>query len=203
MPPWLLLLPIVWLVAYRSGRGARRAGAVRHVAGILPHPHLHPPGPMLHGGFQGPFTPHGQGAAFRPWQRLLAERTLAKGATAAHYLQHLNEAAAASRAIDLVKPAALAADVAALMAAPPEVAHAVAVLTAPLEVLFAQKDLNVLGAEPPVPEDGRMGAATRRAVAELQQRFGQEPTGRISAETAAAIRYAAGCIYSQDRAFVA
>ena len=123
-------------------------------------------------------------------------------ATAAHYLRHLGEACAAARAIDLVKPLALTGDVASLMNAPPEVAHALAVLTAPIEILFAQKDLNVLGAEPPVPEDGRPGPAMARALAELQRRFGQPTTGRLDAGTAAAIRYAAGCIYSQDRAGV-
>jgi hypothetical protein len=177
MWPLLLILPVIWVIAYKQGRDSG------------------PRGPML-----APATPPRP----TPWNLAPAVRSLPRGlrATAAHYLDHLNEAAAAARALDLVKPAALAADLPALMAAPPEVAHAIAVLSAPIEVLYAQRDLNVLGAEPALPEDGRMGSETAHAIAAFQQRFGQEASGRLDAQTAAAIRYAVGCIYSQDKAFV-
>jgi hypothetical protein len=122
--------------------------------------------------------------------------------TAAHYLRHLGEACTAARAIDILKPAALAGDVASLMNSPDEVVRALVTLTAPIEVLFAQKDLNILGAEPPVPEDGRMGPETARAIAELQRHFGQPVTGKLDSGAAAALRYGAGCIYSQDQASV-
>lgn len=174
MWPLLFILPVIWVIAYKQGRDSGSRGPVLA-------PVVRP----------------------RPWNLAPAERALPRGrATAAHYLDHLNEAAAAARAIDLVKPAALAADLPALMAAPPEVAHALAILSSPIEVLYAQRDLNVLGAEPALPEDGRMGPETAHAIATFQQRFGQEASGRLDAQTAAAIRYAVGCIYSQDRAFV-
>lgn len=177
MWPLLFILPVIWVIAYKQGRDSGPRGS-RLAPAALPRP--------------------------APWNLAPAERTLPRGlrVTAAHYLDHLNEAAAASRAIDLVKPAALAADLPALMAAPPEVAHALTILSAPIEVLYAQRDLNVLGAEPALPEDGRMSPETMRAIAALQQRFGQQPSGRLDAQTAAAIRYAVGCIYSQDKAFV-
>jgi hypothetical protein len=120
--------------------------------------------------------------------------------TAADYLRHLNEACWASRVLDEVKPMALAADVAALMQSPPEVAEALHVLCQPIDASFLQKDLNVLGAEPPLPEDGRPGRAMTDAIKALQARFHIQPTGEVDAHTVAAIRYAVGCIYSQDRA---
>lgn len=184
MTPLLLLLPIVWLVAYRRGRGS----ADRHVAGYGP--------------FRPPSLPARRPKPPKPWNLLPAERRGTGRLTASHYLQHLNEAAAIARTLDLVKDEAQRADVVALMGAPDEVAHALAAACAPMDVLFAQKDLNVLGAEPAIAEDGRMGATTREALVELQNRFGQSPTGRLDAQTAAAIRYAVGCIYSQDRAFI-
>ena len=180
MWPLLFILPVLWVIAYKQGRvdasGARLA----------------------------PQSPRVGLARPKPWYLTPAERPLPRGSrtTSAHYLVHLNEAAAAARAVDLIKPAALAADLASLMAAPPEVAHGLVVLTAPIEVLFAQKDLNVLGAEPALTEDGRMSSETQHAIAAFQKRFGQEPSGRLDAQTAAAIRYAVGCIYSQDKAFV-
>ena len=120
--------------------------------------------------------------------------------TTADYLQHLHEASVAAQILDLVKSQALAADVATLMQAPPEVVEAFHVLAAPLDVLFAQKDLNVLGARPPLREDGVPNEETREAIKAIQARFGQPSTGAMDSGTAAAIRYAVGCINAQDRA---
>ena len=175
MLPLLFILPVLWVIAYKHGRDS----AESRVSGA-------PPGSMF------PFAASASFHSIQPGRRL----------TAADYLRHLNEAAAAARAVDFVKNEALRADVAALMAAPDEVGHAVAVLGAPIEMLFVQKDLNVLGADPPLPENGSEGKDTQRAIAAFQARFGQNPTGRLNSETAAALRYSVGCIYSQDRAFV-
>jgi len=180
MIPLLCLLPFVWLLAYKQGRESDRRVQVIAVRPILDNPR--------------------QGSRPRPWFNVPAADSRRRKLTAANYLAHLNEAAAVARVLDAVKPAAAIADVAQLMESPPEVAEAFAALTAPIEVLFAQRDMNILGAEPPIPEDGCLGPETRRAIAHLQDRFGQEPSGRLDAQTAAAIRYSVGCIYSQDRA---
>jgi hypothetical protein len=111
----------------------------------------------------------------------------------------LNECCWACRTIDSVKTTALLGDVASLMNAPEEVTHALAVLCQPIEAEFLQRDLNVLGAEPPLPEDGRMGRETTEAIRSIQSAFGQSPTGVAGPETAAAVRYSVGVIYSQDR----
>jgi Putative peptidoglycan binding domain len=119
--------------------------------------------------------------------------------TAADYLSHLNEATLAARTLDLVKPQAQSGDVEGLMRAPAEVAQALAALESPLSVLFAQKDLNVLGASPPLSESGRMDHATEEGIRGLQARFGQASSGRLDASARVAIRYAVGCIHAQDR----
>jgi hypothetical protein len=113
------------------------------------------------------------------------------------YLRHLHEATMAARILDLCKPFALAGDVHGLMALPDDVVRALAVLAAPMDVLFAQKDLNVLGATPSLIEDGVLDAATVTAIQGIQSRFGQDITGELSDGTCVAIRYAVGCINAQ------
>jgi Putative peptidoglycan binding domain len=120
--------------------------------------------------------------------------------TTADYLRHLHEATMAARILDTVKPIALAGDIESLMQSPENVAMALEILSAPLEIAFAQKDLNVLGAAPPLAEDGVLNAATASAISAIQERFGQEVTGDMDPATAATIRYAVGCIHAQDRA---
>jgi hypothetical protein len=120
--------------------------------------------------------------------------------TSADYLKHLNDACAGARILDQVKPLALRGDVAALMRSPGEVAHALALMSQPIPTLFVQKDLNVLGAEPPLPEDGVAGRATIEAIKNFQARFKLGGSWPVGPETAVAIRYAVGCIYSQDKA---
>ena len=121
------------------------------------------------------------------------------GSTAADYLRHLNEACWVSRALDGVKTAALTADIASLMEAPPEVAQALQILCRPIEASFLQKDLNVLGAAPSLQENGKLDRATVEAVKAFQGKFNLSQTGEVDAATVAALRYAVGCIYSQDK----
>jgi peptidoglycan hydrolase-like protein with peptidoglycan-binding domain len=118
---------------------------------------------------------------------------------AAAYVAHLNEAAKAAALLDLVKPLALSADIDGLMSAPEEISWALHALGAPMDVLTVQRDLNLLGASPPLSETGRINQETSRAIAALQDKFGQPVTGRVNPGTAVAIRYAVGCVYSQDR----
>jgi peptidoglycan hydrolase-like protein with peptidoglycan-binding domain len=120
---------------------------------------------------------------------------------AAQYLQHLRGCARAAQLIDTVKEAALAGDVNVLMQAPEEVAVAMRALAGAYTgdaVLTLQKDLNVLGAFPSLPEDGVLGENTYAAIKGLQRRFRLQASGDLNGETAFAIRYAVGCIYSQD-----
>lgn len=187
MLPLIILLPIAMLLAYRQGKDSREHRHDRR-------------GWRGHGG-RGEIIAFRVPARPRPFYCEPAARSaISARLTAADYLRHLDEASLAARLLDTVKSVAIIADIASLMQAPPEVAEAIAVLTSPIEVLFAQRDMNILGAEPPVPEDGHMGPETRKAIANLQERFGQEPSGRLDAQAAAALRYATGCIYSQDKA---
>lgn len=193
MPLLFWLLPggfLLWLLAKRhtEARIARESGA-RPITGAY-----------------YPFPPPPEGAGFLerrgPIQPRAYLQSPARGRvmTTADYLQHLHEATVAAQILDLVKPQALAADIVSLMQAPPEIVEAFHVLGAPLDVLFTQKDLNVLGARPPLAENGILNAQTRQAIKAIQGRFGQDPTGTMDSGTAAAIRYAVGCINSQDRA---
>jgi hypothetical protein len=117
--------------------------------------------------------------------------------TASDYLRHLHEATMAARVLDMIKPAALAGDVRSITSAPDEVAAALNVLSAPLPVMFAQKDLNVIGAMPPLPEDGVLGTETAEAIKSIQSRFGEAATGALDEATAVVIRYSVGCINAQ------
>lgn len=132
-------------------------------------------------------------AGYLPVARL--PRSTSRHSTS-EYLRHLHEATMASRVLDLAKPYALAGDIQALMALP-DVGAALVTLSSPLDVLFAQKDLNVLGASPPLVEDGMMGPETQSAIASIQSRFGQNVTGKLDDGTSVAIRYAVGCINAQ------
>ena len=179
MPLWLLLIPgglLIWLLAQHSTEERLRR-------------HEMPPQPP-----RGPSAPS-RFPLVRP-----AASSPARPHTASDYLRHLNECCWAARVLDGVKPYALLADVPTLMSAPDEVSHAIAVLCQPMETLFLQRDLNVLGSEPPVPEDGRMGRETEEALRALQGALGQHPSGALDQTSAAAVRYAVGCVYSQDKA---
>lgn len=183
MFPLLLLIPGGLLLWSFAKRHAERE--MRERAGYLPPSPLfdryhHPPRHLR--------TP------------LLSSRSSRSVITTADYLRHLHEATAAARILDAVKPLALLGDLNSLMQSSDDVARALQLLSAPLEVIFAQKDLNVLGASPPLAEDGVMTSPTSEAVRAIQTRFGQRVTGEIDPATAATIRYAVGCIHAQDRA---
>ena len=63
-------------------------------------------------------------------------------------------------------------------------------LSHPIDVLTAQKDFNVLGAQPPLVEDGVLGPKTRDAVDSFQRQMGLSVTGVMDAETSNALRRA-------------
>jgi hypothetical protein len=137
-------------------------------------------------------------AGYLPRSRTRSHRDIRpEHVTASDYLRHLHEATMAARVLDTVKPAALAGDVRALTSAPDDVRIALEILSSYLPVLFAQKDLNVLGASPPLPEDGVIGPATAAAISAIQTRFGETATGDLDDATAVAIRYSVGCINAQ------
>ena len=182
MPLWLLLLPggfIIWLLSQRSAEERFKQQGLQ--PGLRPQ--------------------RGQRFDSERWfSRPGMSPAPVRSLTSADYLRHLNEACAGARILDRVKPLALRGDVAALMQTPSEVAHALALMSQPIPTLFVQKDLNVLGAEPSLPEDGVAGRATIEAVRNFQTRFKLGASWPVGPETAVAIRYAVGCIYSQDKA---
>lgn len=182
---WFLLVPagiFLWLLAERTTE--KRLGRGEG-GGALP-------------GFER--MPWDRHPAPPPRPRLLAPAPERRASsTAADYLRHLNEACWVSRVLGDVKSAALTADVASLMQSPPEVPRALEILCRPIEASFLQKDLNVLGANPPLPENGRFDRVTTEAVKAFQGKFNLPQTGEADAATAAALRYAVGCIYSQDK----
>lgn len=180
MPLWLLLLPgglIIWLLSQKSAEERLRQES-------------------LESGYRPKVRFDSQRWFSRPGTSPVAARPM----TSADYLRHLNDACAGARILDQVKPFALRGDVAALMRSPGNVAQALALMSQPIPTLFIQKDLNVLGADPPLPEDGVAGRATIEAVRNFQARFKLRPAWPVDPETAVAIRYAVGCIYSQDKA---
>ena len=199
MLPLLLLIPGGWLLWTLSQRYAERRAARERAGYGYDHDGSRgeerrmylPPSPLFRRNHRPP------PALAVP---LLASASSRAVVTTADYLKHLYEATMAARILDTVKPQALAGDVQGLMQSPPEVAQALELLCAPLHTVFAQKDLNVLGASPPLAEDGVMSPATAAAISGIQARFGQPVTGALDAVTAASIRYAVGCINAQDRA---
>lgn len=64
-------------------------------------------------------------------------------------------------------------------------------LSIPMDVLTAQKDLNVLGAQPPLVEDGVMGPKTHDAIDSFQRAMLIDPlTGVMDGPTSNALRRA-------------
>ena len=115
------------------------------------------------------------------------------------YAHHLEECAHAAAALNLVRPAAIAADVSALMNAPDEAVQALALLSQPIDVMTVQKDLNLLGAKPRIHETGRLDRQTREAISAFQAEFRQPETGSIDPGTAIALRYATGVVHYQNQ----
>jgi len=114
------------------------------------------------------------------------------------YQAHLRECADDAAALNQVRPAAINADIQALLHAPKSAVLALERLASPIDTLTVQRDLNFLGAMPPLPETGEMDMQTVEAVRGFQARFGQLPTGDVDPETAVAIRYATGVIHAQN-----
>lgn len=117
----------------------------------------------------------------------------------AHYMEHLRECMMAAAALNTIRPAAIKADMSALQSAPHEAVFALSVLSQPLDTLTLQRDLNILGASPPLFESGRRDEQTVEAIKGLQQRFNQQPTGTVDPATAVAIRYAVGVVHGQNQ----
>lgn len=116
-----------------------------------------------------------------------------------YYLAHLEECAQAAATLNIVRPAAIAADVSQLLGAPMEVVQALAMLAQPMDMLTVQKDLNTLGAKPEVPESGRADKETREALKAFQTEYRQAVTGRVDPCTAIALRYSVGVIHYQNQ----
>jgi len=119
-------------------------------------------------------------------------------ATAADYLKHVRDAAHCAAALDyFAQGPALAGDVQTLISSPSELEQVLLSLQAPLDVITVQRDLNVLGCEPPLKEDGTLTLETREAIKALQSRFGQVSTGEVDSDTRVAIRYSVGSLHAQ------
>jgi len=72
-------------------------------------------------------------------------------------------------------------------------------LSRPMDVLTAQKDLNVLGASPPLVEDGVMGPKTHDAIDSFQRAMLIDPpTGVMDAQTSNALRRAVVAVTLQS-----
>ena len=115
----------------------------------------------------------------------------------AWYVNHLMAAAQAANKLDQVRPIAEAGDIEGVMASE-EADRALKVLASPIDVLTLQRDLNMLGSRPALAETGTMDSATKQAVASLQKRFGQVPTGNVDSDARIAIAYGVGKVFARD-----
>jgi hypothetical protein len=131
--------------------------------------------------------------------KVKADTQLLHDLTAASYLKHLGRAARAAAVLEQWKSAALAGDVEALMSAP-GLFEAMHDLAEPFDVLTLQRDLNVLGAMPPLSENGILDKRTKFAVASLQKKFGMHADGDVNSDLRFALAYSVGRIYAQDLA---
>jgi len=187
MLPLLILIPVgllLWKLGKESGRHETVHYDVHHAveAALARRGHAQPQtvSQTLH-----PMLPP---APARPESNTVAE-----------YLAHLHECMMAAAALNTVRPAAINADMNALTNAPEEAVHALAILSRPMDTLTVQRDLNVLGANPPLPETGVRDAQTIEAIRGLQESFKQQPTGVVDPATAVAIRYSVGVVHGQNQ----
>ena len=103
-------------------------------------------------------------------------------AHAGNYVQHLQNISAAMATIEGGAETTEESE---------KVNQAFADLSIPMDVLTAQKDLNVLGASPPLVEDGVMGPKTHDAIDSFQKAMLISPqTGVMDAQTSNALRRA-------------
>lgn len=74
------------------------------------------------------------------------------------------------------------------------VQDATAAMTDPIDTLTAQKDLNLLGADPALAEDGIMGPKTIDGIKSFQSHVGLPATGSIDPSTALYLRSAVATV---------
>ncbi len=111
-------------------------------------------------------------------------------AHAGNYVQHLKNAAAAVETIEAGAETTEESQ---------HVNEAYANLSIPIDTLTAQKDLNVLGANPPLVEDGVMGPKTRDAIDSFQRASLITPlTGVMDGPTSNALRRAVVAAMTPD-----
>jgi hypothetical protein len=192
--PLLLLIPaglIVWSLAKKHAEKqlAERHGVSGEIEGAVERALMRRMGMPGH--------------AYAPPPQLSGPPAPPPTSSAAAFIEHLREASAAAAALNIVRPAAINADMASLMRAPPEAVHALEVLAQPIDMLTVQRDLNLLGATPPLPETGSVDKRTLEAVKAFQTRFRQVPTGSVDQATAIALRYAVGVVNFQNQMQVA
>jgi murein L,D-transpeptidase YcbB/YkuD len=115
-------------------------------------------------------------------------------ANTANYIQHVQNAIDATQAMQ--DPYGTAGQFGPSSAA--TVLDATAALSDPIDTLTAQKDLNFLGADPALVEDGIMGPKTLDAIKSFQIHANLPPTGTIDPATATALRVAVATVASQS-----
>lgn len=157
------------------------------------------PGALLGAWLYAKYKEHNTGVVPTGLAKIEADTQLLHDLTAARYLKHLGKAARAAAVLEQSKAAALSGDVQALMSMP-GLPEAMRDLAEPFDVLTLQRDLNVLGAVPPLRENGILDGPTKLAVASFQKRFGQHADGDVSGDLRFALAYSVGRIYAQDLA---
>lgn len=115
------------------------------------------------------------------------------------YMHHLEECAQAASMINIIRPAAISADVSSLLNAPDEAVHALSMLAKPMDILTAQRDLNALGAKPALNETGNLDGDTREALRAFQAEMRQPQTGSLDPATTIALRYSTGVVHFQNQ----
>ncbi len=117
------------------------------------------------------------------WNIKTATPTLndSPAAHAGNYVQHLKNAA---QSVAVIENGAETHDESVA------VNEAYANLSLPIDTLTAQKDLNVLGANPPLVEDGVMGPKTHDAIDSFQREMLLPTSGVMDAPTSNALRRA-------------
>lgn len=121
------------------------------------------------------------------------------GDVSPYYSAHLEECAQAAAALNLIRPAAISANVSELLHAPDEAVEALAMLAQPMDPLTVQKDLNTLGAKPALRESGQFDKQTREALKAFQAEYRQPVTGEVDPATAIALRYSVGVVHWQNQ----
>lgn len=157
------------------------------------------PGALVGAWLYTKYKEHDTGVVPTGLAKVKADTQLLLDLTAASYLKHLGKVARAAAVLEQSKRAALAGDADALMSMP-GLFEAMHDLAEPFDVLTLQRDLNVLGAVPPLNENGILDGPTKLAVASFQKRFGLHADGDVNSDLRFALTYSVGRIYAQDLA---